>query len=106
MATTFEAAFCERFKCTPDEFAQVVHWQCFYPHALVVGRLLNRFAPSFFEADMEMIQMLGECTEFHELRVELEDYRSHIQQFGFVTGWLKIRVSGQRLLKLGRELLP
>jgi hypothetical protein len=106
MAKDFKSAFCERFGCGPDEFRQTVLWRCFYPHAQGLGRLLFRIVPSQFDTDIEMIRQLESCTDFHELRTELEDYRSHNPHHGFFRGWLKIRLSGQRLLDLGRELLP
>jgi hypothetical protein len=103
---TFKAAYCDKFKCTPDDFPLAVLWRCFYPHASAFGRFLYRIAPSYFDSDLKMIRHVEQCTEFYILQNELEDFRANCPKPGVLRGWFKVRVSGLRLFDLGRELLP
>jgi hypothetical protein len=106
MAKSFETACCERFQCPSKDFPTAVLWHCFHPRGLKIGRVLHRISPAYFESELELIRWLAKCTEFQELKNELEGYRWLHPDFGLLRGWLKVRISGLRLLALGRELLP
>lgn len=103
---TFRELYCEEFDIPPEAFEEEVLWRCFYPNAVHLGRLRWRWNPRYFDADLQLIREVTDCTTVSEMRAELNDFRYHRPISGFQRKVLRIRVSGQRLIALGTELLP
>lgn len=102
---TFSGACCGHFHCPPEAFAERVLWHCHHRRALLLGRLLWRFDRHFYDADLEMIRSVADCTTTAELSAEVSSFRYHNQTHGFWRKFLHVRLSGQRLVDLGSKLL-
>ena len=112
---TFREACCERFGIAPDApdapdapeaLEDAVLWHCLYPHARPVARLLRRARRRYFEPDFDLIRAVAECTALSGMAAEVNVHGYHHANAGFWRRLLRVRVSGQRLLDLGEELLP
>ncbi len=87
-------------------FEEGVFWDVLYPHARVPSRLLWRLWPAYFERDLDMIRRVAPVTSLNEMRFEIDNFRYQHPELGLFRRAFKFRVSGQRLMKLARSLLP
>lgn len=100
---TFADALCERTGCPPEDYLQVTLKRCRSRRA----RLFSRVFPiPPRKADIALLKEAGAATNEAELRDILGQYWYELHLRG---GWLarrcKIRVSGQRLLMVFREVM-
>jgi hypothetical protein len=102
----FRAAFCEKFRCSMEDFDKRVFWKCLYRHALPFAAFLCWTNRKFFQPDLELIRSLASTTTFSEVKAEASFIR-HDQrmQDGFLRGTLRIRISGRRLADLACSTL-
>jgi hypothetical protein len=102
----FRAAFCERYRCSMEDFDRRVFWKCLYRHALPLAAFLCWTNREFFQPDIDLIHSLASTTTFSEVRAEASFIR-HDQrmQSGFLRGTLRIRISGRRLAALACRTL-
>jgi hypothetical protein len=103
---SFCQLFCARHKCQPAEFDDKVFRLCFYPKRYYLGRLLALFDKDLFDVDYALIEAVKAQTSMREIRTEIESYRFNNRPRGLFRGWLKVRISGQRLLNEAESLLP
>jgi hypothetical protein len=103
---TFREACCETFGTSFGAYEEEVLWRCFYPKAVLPGKLLRRINPRCFDPDLELVRQIAECTTVNEIRAEMGDFRYHRPLCGFLRKVLRVRLSGQRLVNLGARLLP
>lgn len=101
---SFVDLVCETFKCSPEDFNETVFWLCVFPQALFLARWLWRWNRGYFKPDLELIEQVKNATDQGELMFELNDFRRHHPQAGIFRTWLKVRLSGERLLALGDKL--
>src|SRR5580765_1691964 len=66
----FGAAFCERYRCSMEDFDRRVFWKCLYPHALPLAAFLCWTNREFFRPDFDLIHSLASTTTFSEVRAE------------------------------------
>jgi len=97
--------FAAAYECPPEEFEKKLLWQCLYPHAVPFARLIFLVNPNFFKLDLQMLHQLGTCTSYQELHFEFETYRYYNPPTGLFQRWLRVRVSGQKLINVGAKLL-
>jgi hypothetical protein len=102
---TLREAVCERFDISPDAYEQEVLWRCFFPSALVPGKLLWHVNPAYFNEDLELIRNVAGCESVSEVRTELNDHRYHRPLAGLGRRILHLRVSGQRLVNLAEMVM-
>jgi len=87
-------------------FEEGVFWDALYSHARVPARILWRLWPSYFERDLDLVRRTGAATSLNELKFEIDNFRYQHPEFGLLRRALKVRVSGQRIMKLARPLMP
>jgi len=104
---SFREAFCSKFGCPPEGYESRVFWQCLYRHALPLAGLIYPVSRNFFGEDFRAIKQLGLSRSPVEFRQEVEAFRYlNRTRAGILRGRLKIRVSGQRLVRLSQEMFP
>jgi hypothetical protein len=94
--------FCGFFQCPPEQFEERFLWQCLYSPRL--SRLIWRLDRDFFREDLEMIRQLGHTTSYSDCRHEIESSRHENPPLGVLRRTLKIRVSGQEIIKIASKL--
>jgi hypothetical protein len=69
--------------------------------------LIHLFNRNFFSEDLHTIRQLGLSRSPGEFRQEVEAFRYlNRTRAGILRGRLRIRVSGQRLVRLSQEMFP
>lgn len=96
--TTFCDLYCGIFKCQPEAFTEELFWSCLFPQALFVARLLWRCNRDYFKPDLELIAHVKDLTDAANVKAEFHDYYYLHPPSGLLRGFLKVRISGQRLI--------
>lgn len=102
---TFREAFCERFNIRPDLFGEKVLWRCHHRRSLPLGRWIWRHKRAHYDADLDMIRAVAECTSVSELRAEMNDFLYHNPPKGFLRKTMHVRLSGQRLVDMAAKIM-
>ncbi len=105
MLKSFQEHFCEKERCTAEQFARKVFFRTLYPQAKAFVTLLGGFRSDYFAADRELISGAGRATTMNQLRVEAEEFAIDSNNRGWLRQRVKIRVSTTRLKQLARQYL-
>jgi hypothetical protein len=95
---SFCGLFCAKHKCQPDDFDMAVFRRCLYPNRYYLGRLLMLVNQDYFDSDFALIEAVKNLTNVREINVEIDAFRHTHPQKGLFRHWLKVHISGQRLL--------
>jgi len=103
---TFRESFCERIGCPADQYEKRVFWRCLYRRSLPLALPVYFFKSQFFTLDLQTIRQLGFARSTVEFRTELENFRYDYRMQGGLLRFLRVRVSGKRLMSLLRTVGP
>jgi hypothetical protein len=103
---TFREACCEKLGIPPEAFEEAVLWRCVPPRHFWIGKLRWRLDRGYFENDLELIRTVADCTNLDEVQEEITLHYSTKPNYGFQRGFLRARLSGQRLADLASTVLP
>ena len=98
--------FCERYRCAPTQFEAKAFRKCLSPSGALLSVCVHFFYPRFFRADMDLIQALGDATTLPEVDAIAADVNFSLHRGTVLRDWLRMRVSGSRIIRLGVELIP
>lgn len=102
----FKAHFCRHFGCAEEKFEQELFWRALPPLARLPAWLIVRLAPHYYRREFQFLTKLGRVRGFDELRLKANSARwSASMRSGVVRKWLRMRISGRRLLSVGTEVL-
>jgi hypothetical protein len=97
--------FCERFKCSPEEYEELAFRKClpWYARAFApVLRVLNR---DFFAEDFKFIRYLGTATGGREVNSEVLSFQdANRSRGGLLRMGLHMRASGRKAAALAQDL--
>lgn len=71
----------------------------------MLGKWQWRFDREYFDTDLELIRAAGDCTNLSDLRGELDNHRYHNPVSGLRRRFLRLRLSGQRLMDLAAKFI-
>lgn len=94
--------YCAHFQCPAADFDRHLLLQSLHPTLL--NRLLWKLGRNFFQADLLLIQLLGEANNYENFRHELEASRRANPPRGLLRRQLKARASSQHLLRVAGKL--
>jgi len=98
---TFKEAFCDRFNCPPERYEERVFWRCLHRHAIPVAILIHWINPEVFREDFDLIHEIGGMNDPLLFRGELDYFHGrNVRHDGWLRRYLRMRVSGRRMLKL------
>jgi hypothetical protein len=103
-AMNFRERFCQASECPAEEFERRVLSLCVHSRHPTLARLLFQVDKENFQADLEMIRLLGRCSSYAEFKTELEAWRSSHPSKGYLRKQLRLRASGKNLLKLASRI--
>ena len=86
-------------------FDEEVFWQALYPHARPFAKVVWYVWRPFFQKDLELIKRIGAVASTQEANFEIDYERYQRPDHGFLRGFLRLRVSGKRLIHLVRKIL-
>jgi hypothetical protein len=102
---SFESLFCLKFSCSPEDFAEELYVRVLYPHAGLLARVIKKMRKEWIERHRYAISQLGQTTSFPEFSQEANSLRIHGAHPGsFLQKTCRFRISGRRLLRLGRAV--
>ena len=101
---TFREKFCDRFGCPPEAFERRVFWRCLHRRTLPLALIVYLIHRQHFAHDLQTIRQAGLCRSPEEFRSELEAFHYESRMRGGLLRNLKVRLSGRRLMDLGRQL--
>ena len=99
----FREAVCRKFGCAPEAYAEAVFSHCLYPHAAGSAKLIRWLKPDCFAADFELIHQIATVTVMRQVRAEVENHRYHYPSATLLRRFLRIRLSGRRVIQLADE---
>ncbi len=100
----FKNAICMRNGWIPSAYMDKVLWRCMHQRAVFLARVINVFYPGYFKKDRELIMELAEATSLTDFSVALKEFAEvNKNRRGLLREAFKLRISGQRALKLGAE---
>lgn len=104
---TFKEAFCRRFQCPPERYEMAAFWRCMFRHALPLAWFIRRRDPGFFSEDLDLIREVGALTNPDLFKNEVNYFHGrNLRHKSWVRTLLRVRVSGNRLIKLRRRVFP
>ena len=104
MPNDFKTAFCERFRCPPEKYPRAVlarsllfpGWICFFLARLIVA--------DAFRGEHSLAKHVGRASTVREVKDEIDFYHHKYLSETKLRSALGVRVSGQKLIKLARDL--
>ncbi len=101
MALTFQAAFCEQFRCLPAEYERVLLGRVFYFHARLLAPFLRWLNPDFFEEDLAIVRDLADMTNPEIIGSELSFFHGrNVRDTNWVRKTFLLRVSAGKLRRI------
>jgi len=104
MTRDFRDAVCQKFGCAPEAYADTVFSQCLFAHAAWPAKLIRRLRPGYFDSDFQLIRRVASCTTLRQLQRDVDSQRHHHPPHTLLRRWLRIRLSGQRVIILGARV--
>jgi hypothetical protein len=103
----FRIAFCQKYRCAPEQFERAVLRRCFPWWSRLPGAVLLGLNPRIFRRELSLIARLGEAQNASQVRQELEGYAyENARDRSFRTESLGLRLSRRRFVRLMRRVLP
>jgi len=56
---TFKEAFCEKYRCSQDQYIRRAFRACLYRRAVLFAPVIKALSPNFFQVDMDAIERVG-----------------------------------------------
>ena len=101
---SFSSLYCEKFHCLPEKFEEDLLWRCLHPRSLSVARMIWPVYRGYFLPDIHLINEVKDLTGVDEVVSEISGVRHQLPVRGVIRGFLRVRISGQRLVDLANEL--
>jgi hypothetical protein len=103
---SFKSLFCEKFRCSPEEYEERAFREFLYWHASLLAPVIRKLSPDFFVDDFNFIRYLGEALDARQAKVDVLDFRDISRKHGgLLHSGLKLRVSYRKARRLAFELL-
>ncbi|MCD6052455.1 MAG: hypothetical protein K0Q55_3873 [Verrucomicrobia bacterium] len=102
---TFLEAWKKAQGTAPKNFEEDVFWQALYPHARTFAKIMCHIGRPFFQKDLDLIRRIGSVTSTQEANFEIDYQRYQRPDYGLFRGYLRLRISGKRLIHIVRKTL-
>ena len=103
---TFRELCCHKLGIPEARFEKTVLLACLPPWHLWVGYWRWWFTREYFDSDLILIRLAGNCTTVKDIISEISDHRYQYREKGFQRKVLHARLSGQRLINFASQFLP
>jgi hypothetical protein len=102
---SFQEVVCKKLHCAPGAYVEMVFSHCLYPHSKWLSYLIHNLYPSHFAMDFELIEEVASFTKLETLRARVEAHRYHHPPVSSLPRFLRVRISGWRLICLAGQVL-
>ena len=97
--------FCERFKCSPEEYEELAFRKCLPWYARILAPVIRLINANFFAEDFKFIRYLGTATGGREVNSEVLSFQdANRSKGGLLRMGLHLRVSGRKAANLAQQL--
>ncbi len=103
----FKERFCRVLRCSDTDFANRALQAFFHRPWAWLTPILVRLFPSLLRTDIAIVEQLGRVSNAVNLAAEVRDLRmDYLRQrdYGLARRSLRFRLSGQRIIKLSRQM--
>lgn len=100
----FRERFCERFDLTEAEYERECVARCSYRGTGLIRAVVSLFFPDLCEDDFNLARHVGDAKSWDEVTTAVRFHRRTTLAKGLFRDRLRVRISTEDLLKLGREL--
>ena len=104
MQSEFKKAYCERFACEEEKFLSHLLCRSFFLPGQFLYLVSRIFVPQAFTGEASLIDHVGRASSVNEVRDELDFYHHKYVSTSTMRGAFYFRVSGQKLIKLAKDL--
>jgi len=101
----FKSLFCERFRCSPEEYEEQAFRKILYWHARFLAPVVRIIKPDFFLEDFKFIRYLGDAMDVRQAKVDVLDFRDlDRKHWRLLHSGLWIRVSHRKARRLAFQV--
>jgi hypothetical protein len=101
----FKSLFCEKFKCSPEDYQERAFRMSLYWHARFLAPVLRAIKPAFFLDDFNFIRYLGDAMDARQAKVDVLDFKDMDRKhWRLLHSGLRIRVSHRKARRLAFQL--
>jgi hypothetical protein len=101
----FKSLFCEKFKCSPEDYEERAFRKSLYWHARLLAPVIRAVRPAFFQDDFNFIRYLGEALDARQAKVDVLDFKdTDRKNWRLLHSGLRIRISHRKTRRLAFRL--
>ena len=107
MDRDFRSAFCSYYNCPDQDFEKTALLKVLHRRALPLAWIILHLSPAWFAPDFQILRRFGALTRkssFYSDALDVRHDYARLQAAGFLRRAFKLRISGQRLLKVASEI--
>jgi hypothetical protein len=100
---SFKDAYCQLRGIDPSAFEQHLFCDVVFLRARIYGLFVQPFYPNLFHNERALIREVGDNTTLGEMKTDIDFYQHKYVVNSLWRDLFKVRVSGQRLLRIARD---
>ncbi len=102
---TFKDHFCRELSCPPERFEREVMRRCLFRRARILFPWIELFSGDFFFHERKLIERIANERNFNDIRHDIDFYQHKFVSMSARRGAFRIRISGQRLIRIVRSVM-
>ena len=104
MQADFKKVYCDHYRCDASRFHQDLLKRSLFLPGRLFFMFTRVFVPQAFSGESSLIDHVGRANSVNEIRDELDFYHhKHVSQSALKENFF-LRVSGQKLIRMAKEL--
>ncbi|MCC5838635.1 MAG: hypothetical protein JJT96_00810 [Opitutales bacterium] len=101
---TFQDRFCEYFACDPCRYQTRALRRGLFLRARLIYWMMHFLRPDFFYEERKLVETIGRKSRVSDIKYDIDFYQHKYVSSSTRRGILHVRISGNRLLRLVREV--
>ncbi len=102
---SFKDLYCRELGCPPEKFEREVMRRCLFRRARFLFPWIELFSGDFFFHERKLIERIANERNFNDIRHDIDFYQHKFVSMSARRGAFRIRISGQRLLRIVRSVM-
>lgn len=101
---TFQDRFCAHFGCDPSRYQTRTLRRGLFLRARLIYWMMHFLRPNFFYEERQLVETIGRKSRVSDIKYDIDFYQHKYVSSSTRRGILHVRLSGNRLLRLVREV--
>lgn len=101
---TFQERFCAHFGCAPSRYQTRALRRGLFFRARLIYWVMHFLRPDFFHEERQLVQTIGKKSRVSDIKYDIDFYQHKYVSSSARRGILHVRISGNRLLRVVREV--